>query len=51
MPTVASNLCFKTQQPFTSTQGVIRDGLGVCVRHYRLSLGTPAIESSSTPLL
>ena len=41
VPTVAFDLCFKTQQPFTHTQGIDRDGLGVRVHHYRLSLAAP----------
>jgi hypothetical protein len=43
VPVVAADFCFKTQQPFTHTQGVDRDGLGVCLRHYCLPLGTPAL--------
>ena len=42
LPTVAFDLCFKTQQPFTHPQGIDRDGLGVCVHHYRLSLAAEA---------
>ena len=43
VPTVAFDLCFKTQQPFTHPQGIDRDGLGVRVHHYRLSLAALSI--------
>ena len=39
---VAFDLCFKTHQPFTHAQGIDRDGLGVRVHHYRLSLAAEA---------
>jgi len=30
-------------RPFTHTQGIDRDGLGICVHHYRLSLAALSI--------
>jgi hypothetical protein len=39
------DICAQTQPTLTGNPGDDRDGLGVRVRHYGLSLGTPAIES------
>ena len=41
--TAAPDLCSQAQQALTDKAGIERDGLGVCVRHYCLSLATPAI--------
>ena len=43
VPVVAADLCFKTQQPFTHTQGIDRDGLGIRVYLYRLCVAAPSI--------
>ena len=40
---VGSDFCAKAQKPFTHTQGIGRDGLGICVHHYRLSLAALSI--------
>ena len=45
VPTAASDICAQTESALAGNAGIVRDGVGVRVRHYGLSLGTPAIES------
>ena len=51
VPTVAPDICFQTQQRVHwHTQGIDRDGLGVRVHHYRLSLAALFDNTVDTPL-
>ena len=40
VPTATADICAQTQSALTGNAGIDRDGLGVRVRHYCLSLAT-----------
>ena len=48
VPTATPDICAQTQSALTGNARIDHDGLGVCVRHYCLCLGTPAINRSLT---
>src|SRR5262245_24257446 len=39
----APDICARTQSSFTGDAGIDRDGFGVCLHYYLLSLATPAV--------
>jgi hypothetical protein len=43
----AADICAQTQPTLIGNAGIVRDGLGLRLRHYCLSLATPTIESLS----
>jgi hypothetical protein len=50
VPTAALDIRAQTQPALNDNAGYDRDSFSLCVRHYCLPLGTPAIEPGSTPL-
>ena len=47
VPAAAPDICSRTQSRLTGNAGIERDGLVVRVRHYCVSLGTPAVRTGS----